>query len=406
MPSPYTAVTATIIDPNGVPYANGIYQVDFIPAVGQHGEPLIDDVGRFQQVVLGCMDGNGTLSLSLPANARIYPGSTWVFFITSADRRVSFYYAATIGPAAGAQDLSVALSTVAAAQSDNFERLGAVGADFYVFGAVGDDDNPGNNPNAPLATITEAIARCVSWRGDRVWISPGTYDENIVVDKHGVTFIGAMPSGTTRPDVESATGVALTVSAQGFVCRHMRFVSADDDGVVQEGNGFEYDDCVFDGNAIALMAGLRLRGSAASASMSASEGKVHNSLVRGWVIGIAFDSAAITGAGVGPTDCDIYDNRFYQNTKDITAEKSGAGGVYSMQNMSVRDNRFLDYGKAVYVDFVTNIDGPAASQTGMVANNFFNTVATLDNVMIKTNGTGIAVVAAYSAKGITDASAF
>jgi hypothetical protein len=279
------------------------------------------------------------------------------------------------------------------------------GQTFFVDPDKGSDGNFGDSSDSPLATITRANALARDGAGDSVFLFPGTYDENVVITKDYLALIGCVFAGYARPDITPASGVPLTVQAQGFMSRHCRFAGTAADGVVQQGNGFLYTDCVFDGDLTALKAGLRLRGLAADTHFTASEGLITKNLFRGSVSGLAFDSASAPN-GVGSTDNVVDGNLFYSNTKDITAEKSGAGGVYSCQLTNIINNYFADKNKAVYIDLLTNIDGPAASQTGTLMNNYFNSTAALTNVLIKINGTGFACVAAYSAIGITNASAF
>lgn len=276
---------------------------------------------------------------------------------------------------------------------------------WFVDAAAGSDGNSGSDPSQALKTIAQALSKAGNGTGDTIFIQPGSYAENVVVSKDYITLIGALIGGYARPDVVPAAGVPLTVTGQGVVIRHCRFAGTAADSAVQQGNGFAYEDCVFDGDLTAAKAGLRLLPSSTNTHLTASEGKIIGCLFRGSVIGLAFDTGAAP-VGVGSTDNQILNNVFYANTKDITAEKTGAAGTYSLKTTTISGNVFADKTKAVYIDFVTNIDGPAASQTGTIAWNFFNTTAALTNVIVKVNGTGISVPGAVTTKGVVDTSAF
>lgn len=281
------------------------------------------------------------------------------------------------------------------------------GQSWFVDTEVGSDGASGASPSDPLKTITRALQLAGDGTGDTIFIAPGEYDETLVVTKDYIALVGSVYAGYAKPDIGPALAAAipLTVQAQGFMARHLRIFADTNDCVRQEGNGFLYEDCVFDGDLTAAKAGLRLRGNTTDTHLTASEGLVTGCLFRGNVSGIAFDSASVPN-GVGSTDNVVSGCVFYSNTKDLTAEKTGAGGAYSLQTTNILNNYFADKNKAVYIDFLTNIDGPAASQTGTIMNNWFNSTNALTNVLIKVNGTGFAVVAAYSAIGITNASAF
>lgn len=288
---------------------------------------------------------------------------------------------------------------------------------YYVDPANGNDGNFGTSPgigsggDGALKTIAKALALCTNGQGDTIFVmgSPNGSAENLVVTKDFVSIIGCQVPGYAKPDVVPVAGIPLTVSAQGFYTRHMRYAAVAADCVLQNGNGAIFDDCVFDGDGTANKAGIRflpatLNGSATH--YTASECKVQNSLFRGCAFGILFDSAAAAPQpGVGSTDNLVQNNRFYSNTVDIATANTGVTGLYSAQLLDILNNVFADKNKAVYIDFVTNIAGAAALQTGVIAGNAFNS-ATLTNVLVKINGTGFGAPGNTYQVGIKDASAF
>lgn len=239
--------------------------------------------------------------------------------------------------------------------------------------------------------------------GDTVIVQPGSYDENVVITTDYVTLVGAQVSGYGRPDLGASTGVTLTVNAQGFVARGVRFASQDgSDCVVQEGNGFRYEDCVFDDASDAGAAGLRLKGNADDDSKTASEGVVAGCLFRGCANGILFDTGDAPDNGVGCTDDVVSGCRFYANTLDIATADTG-GGVYSVKTAVIAGNYFADKNKATYIDFTTSNGGAASDQTGTVDGNYFAS-DTMTTTKIKAVGTGFTFVGNYDTVGVFDGS--
>ena len=264
----------------------------------------------------------------------------------------------------------------------------------------------GASPGEAFQTIMAALA--VAQSGDTIYVFPGSYNENVVVSTDYITIIGAQYAGYAKPDIGNSTGVALTVNAQGFRAIHCRFFSNDNSDVVrQQGNGFYYSDCFFDGNGTQTTSGcVRLIPSNVLTGQTASEGIIEGCYFRGstsTIGAIIFDTSNLNG---GSTDDIIRNNVFTQNTgPDIAAQKSGAAGTYSLQFAVIHQNIFEDKNKAVYIDFLTNADGAAANQKGVISGNWFNS-ATLTNVLVKINGTGFGAPGNYYQVGIKDTSAF
>jgi hypothetical protein len=252
-----------------------------------------------------------------------------------------------------------------------------------------------------FTTITAALREARS--GDVIYIQPGEYDENIEVTTDYVTMIGAQLGGYGRPDLTATAGVVLTVTAQGFVAQRLRFASGDgSDCVKQEGNGFRYEDCVFDAASDAGKCGLRLAGNDDDDSYTASEGIVTKCLFRDSAIGIVFDTGAAPANGVGCTDDVIERCRFVGNTQDITTADTG-GGVYSVQRSLVKDCTFEDKAKTNYIDLTTANGGAASDQTGCIAGCYFATDSITDTNVAMV-GTGFTLVGCYDTVGIEDGS--
>lgn len=238
---------------------------------------------------------------------------------------------------------------------------------WFVDQTTGNDGNDGQGIDTPFATIQEAID--TSQSGDTIVIAPGSYDENLSVlssrGKDYLTLIGWSPSGYARPDVVPTAGMALIVQAQGFVCKHIRFAGAGVGGigVQQMGNGFLYDDCVFESSS---NIGFRLFPDANDSSFTASEGMVLNSLIRDCAGGgISFENPGAP-AGVGATDVIIQGCRFYGNTgNDIFDVQAGA--LYTVQRVLITGNQFLTKDPTSYID----LSAGAATNSGLISNNYF-----------------------------------
>jgi Protein of unknown function (DUF1565) len=280
---------------------------------------------------------------------------------------------------------------------------GSAGNVWFVDANLGTDGQSGGDPTQPFKTITKALA--VAAAGDTIFIFPGSYDENVVVSKDYIALIGAQWAGYAKPDIEASSGVTLTVTGQGFMAQHCRFAGTAD-VVQQQGNGFLYTDCVFDGDGNgATTALLRLLPSSRDTHLTASEGFVLNSLFRGsGGLGIIFDTGAAP-VGVGSSDNQIAGNIFRENTGiDIATAKTGAAGTYSVQFTVVGPgNIFEDKNKTTYIDITTNADGAAGSQSGTITGNIFAS-DTMTTTVVKMVGTAFTFPGNIDTVGVVDGS--
>lgn len=274
-------------------------------------------------------------------------------------------------------------------------------------GVVGQDGlgNNGSSPQQPFSSVQRAVDACVSGRGDVVYVmgSSSGYAENIVVTKDFVSIIGIPSGGYARPDIVPAAGIALSSTAQGLVVQHMRFASLLVDCVLHEGNGYIYNDCVFDGDGTAAKAGVRLKGNATDDSYTASEGIIQNSLFRGCAFGLLFDTAE-PAVGVGETDVTVTGNKFITNTIDIATADTGPG-TYSIQHGQIGPgNIFADKNKTCYIDLTTSNGGAASDQTGVINGNFFAADAITAGNEVRMVGTGFTFPGNFNTVGVKDGS--
>lgn len=269
------------------------------------------------------------------------------------------------------------------------ENLPAVGADlpgvgipfsggsyWFVDQVNGTDGNSGRAINDAVASIGFILDFVQA--GDTVVIAPGSYEENLTITTDYITFVGWSPSGYARPDIVPTTGSALQVTTgQGFVAKHVRFYSADADVVIQNANGFKYEDCVFDGDSGQASTELLLRlvPSATDDSYSASEGKILNNLFRGSNgSGIGFQHALAAGGGEGTSDNEIAYNRFINNAvSDLKSfVNTNGGGAGIILSTSIHDNQFMTSGAAYkYINFAAGAAGDLTANNYLISANYF-----------------------------------
>lgn len=257
-----------------------------------------------------------------------------------------------------------------------------------------------------FSTIQAAVN--AAGAGMTIVVMPGEYNENVEVTTDYITIEGGVEGGYGRPDIVAEDGgPALTVTAQGFVARKCRFVTSDTDAVLQQGNGYKYEDCVFDGgNSEGLSDALvRLKGDADDDSFTASEGIIVNCLFRGCAaFGLLFDTGDAPGNGVGVTHAVVDNCRFIDNVgADIATADTGTG-VYSVQDTQIVNCSFMEpKNKANWIDFTTSNGGAAGDQTGVIQNCYFND-DTVDTTAVAIVGTGFGVVGCHSMDGEFDGS--
>lgn len=283
------------------------------------------------------------------------------------------------------------------------------GTAWFVDAATGSNSNSGLSWADALPTITAALTAASA--GDTVFIATGGYAENITLTKDYITIIGAAPSGYGRPDWVPATGSALVVQAQGFVAQNIRFsTDADADVVVQHGNGFAYQGCVFDGDAQGATHGLLRLVGAVDDSFSASEGLIAGNLFRGAAsgIGIALQYALAAAGGEGTSDNTIRGNRFVGNgvdLKSLTNTNGGGAGIFL--RYLIDSNFFMTVGASfVYADMDQGAAGDLAANSALVCGNFFADEALIASQFAIGGQPNVIFTGNYDATGIIDGHTF
>lgn len=268
----------------------------------------------------------------------------------------------------------------------------------------------GTSPEDAFGTIQAAVDRAIS--GDTIMVFGGEgYDETVTVDDDYISIIGAQTAGYARPDLAPDAGVALIVNGQGFVTRHMRFVSADSDSVQWHGNGGMAIDCVFDGDAgqAATEANLRLVGNADDDSYTASENLFMDCLFRGSTsgAGVIIQHAALP-SGVGCSDNQFVNCRFVANGVDfLSAVNVDGGGAGIFLNLLITGCQFMTVGAAyVYMDMDQGAAGDLAANSCLISNNWFADEALIAAQIDITGQANCMFVGNYDAAGLVDGSTF
>ena len=134
----------------------------------------------------------------------------------------------------------------------------------------GSDDNIGDNPDFPLATIDKAVGKCTANKGDYIIVMPG-HTENIVaaagldLDVAGITVLG-IGSGDSRPAVSliTATTADIDVDADDITVKNIIFKAGIDAlAVIFDINKkqFTLEDCEFrEGSAIQWLTAIEIGG--------------------------------------------------------------------------------------------------------------------------------------------------
>lgn len=272
---------------------------------------------------------------------------------------------------------------------------------WFIDGVEGSDGDTGADINHPLKTIGNAIARASE--GDVLLAFPASYNENLsVTSLDYIQLMGILIPGYARPDVTPSSGAALIVHSQGFRSSHVRFAGAGVGGigVQQMGNGFLFDDCVFESDS---NIGFRMLPDVDNDRFTASEGQVLNSLIRDCAGGgMSFENPGPV-AGVGCTDNLISGCRFYGNTgADIFDVYTAGGNNKTFSTSIIANNYFATKNPTKYIDL-----SAGTANDGLISENFFafTTAGGLTVTQIVL-GNSIAFAGNYDAVGLVDGHTF
>lgn len=206
-----TTVSATIVDPNGLPYSNAAVQVQLLPigvtptipppCNGQSASPCV--VSAFQSLTT---DVNGTFSVNLASNAVLSPGGTqWQFTVTITGVPLPF--------GTGPQKFSTAI-TISGATQNISATLNAL-APALAHSTSGTSINTYTVATLPGAPATNTLAIVTDGNGLSCTTGGGTnsvlcqYNGTIWVPVSGGTGVPGTPVNSLQKDV----GGVFTASA-------------------------------------------------------------------------------------------------------------------------------------------------------------------------------------------------
>ena len=125
------------------------------------------------------------------------------------------------------------------------------GDTFFVDATNGNNGNDGKSPTTALLTITAAITKCTTSKGDRVFIRNGAYTEDLTLAKNGVQLIGESASDVIVTGATDATDV-LIITGNECTIKNMQFDgydSGEDISLIKlTGDGCRILGCKFAGN--------------------------------------------------------------------------------------------------------------------------------------------------------------
>src|SRR3990167_5549544 len=197
------------------------------------------------------------------------------------------------------------------------------GADFYVDGTNGSNNNDGFAWDRAKATITAGLALCTSSEGDHVWVTPGTYAENVVLTgKHNVHLMASPTHGNSkRVAIAPASGIAFDLAQSNrFVADGIRFVGTSAVGCRTDGEGALFEWCDFTSDT---SHGLAFLG-ATDTDFTGSGTVLKRCLFRECGgAGIRLSKGTGAALGLQATNVNVIESQFYLNVGDDIDDDAG-----------------------------------------------------------------------------------
>jgi len=270
------------------------------------------------------------------------------------------------------------------------------GTSYFVKATGGADTNDGLSWASAFATIQKAIDTCATAVGDRIFVAPGTYVENLTIAKSKVSIYAAVPTGNAkRVGVAPASGIALDVQtgALSLSVFGLRFVGVGALGYGMQlgADGCRFEECDFTADT---SHGGHLQSRSAEESNTGSGAHFERCLFRECG-GKGIQTGADTGSfDFHATNVNIIDCQFYTNTDDDIGDAEQASATYFYQWL-VKGNHFSTKAKSPYLD----LDGSTNNGLDLlVAGNWF--AADVDTTAIKMPGTHGRAAANYGTDGV------
>ncbi|MEE9586078.1 MAG: hypothetical protein V3W09_04175 [Nitrososphaerales archaeon] len=270
------------------------------------------------------------------------------------------------------------------------------------------DSNPGTL-SEPLLTVQRGVNFTVSGNHDvvRVVTAATAYAENVTVtSKDYVSIIGVGRGHWGRPDIHPTTGVALAVSlSQGFHGERIYFLSDDDDAVTMDSEGWQFNDCKFQGSSD----GLLLKGHATNDSYAAGQGLAYVcTFEANGAAGVRLEHAEAS-SGVGAWGNQFHNCLFRDNTGAdfLSAVGASGGGAGIFLAMEILGCRFLDIGAGhVYMDMDQGVGADLAANQCLIVANWFADEAVVAAQIAVGSQANVMVVGNYDAAGLINGATF
>ena len=274
------------------------------------------------------------------------------------------------------------------------------GTAFYVDGTNGLDANGGTSWTDAKKTIQAAVGLCTTNKYDIVYVTAGTYAENVTVtSKHNIRFVGLVSGANSkRVAIAPASGIALTIAQSNRLAFHgFRFVGTSGVGVKSDGESAYFGNCDFTSDT---SHGIEFLG-ATDTDYTGSGTTFNNCLFRecgGAGIRLSKGTGAVLG--LQATNVNVWGSQFYLNTGDDIDDDAGTGSPTYFYQWEISGNKFLTRNKAVYLD----MDGGVSAEC-LISNNWFaNDGAALTATQIAL-ATGAVFAGNFDANGVRDGSA-
>jgi hypothetical protein len=255
----------------------------------------------------------------------------------------------------------------------NAFATGGRGRVFWVGNASGLPSGNGSSPDYPFSTVAKALAKCVSGRGDIVYVLQGhtesftsatTWSELVASTK----IIG-LGTGTERPTFTlAAAGAVITVTKANVMIRNCRFLAAGPAGTTAitvanplaiTAAGFQLIDndieCGIDADQLATNC---ITASAAADDMTISGNNIHGAA-----------SSVITTILVTTGAVD----RLKIINNYMRADAGASGFLLDLSNAAILENDIIGNTFANITASSTAVIKPHATSTGMVLSNIFMT---------------------------------
>jgi hypothetical protein len=246
---------------------------------------------------------------------------------------------------------------------------------FYVDPGHGDtsDNNDGTDPEAPLTTISQGVANCVTGRGDWVVVSPANYNPTaaITLDKKDITVI-AMPAGGNprQPDNRVAIWPAATyTTGPTFIIEEPCTLS-----------GFEIAarNVVHGGTPATASAAVAIDGN--GGGENGFSVFIHNCNFPDW-FGAAYGIWFWAGSDCRVQDCDFRDwdaaiafrgSPLNNPTFNVIQDCIFWNCTNGIEHLPVTHQDFIYY-RNIFLDYTDAIDFNNQGGNGLICDNFYET---------------------------------